>query len=75
MAINRKKIIDDMSRVMIKGDKNGMIEAFNVFVNQMPIEFWNNFADRLAMKTEPALMEATEYLLINAAHECGYHTT
>ena len=74
MAINRQKIIADLSKIEICGDENGMIEGFNVLVNQLPAKFWNTFADRLTHKVSPDLLEATEYLLYNAAHECGYHT-
>jgi hypothetical protein len=74
MAIDRKKIIADMSKIEIKGDDNGIIEGFGVFVNQLPADFWNGFANRLVAKVDPDLVEATEYLLVNAAHECGYHT-
>jgi len=31
-------------------------------------------ADRLTRKVDPEILEPTEYLLYNAAHECGYHT-
>jgi hypothetical protein len=74
MAIDRKKIISHLSKIKFTGDENGIIEGFNVFVNQLPANFWNGFADRLTRKVEPDMIEATEYLLINAAHECGYHT-
>jgi hypothetical protein len=74
MSINRKKIIDDLSKIEICGDENGLIEGFNVFVQQLPARFWNSFAERLTHKVSPDMLEATEYLLINAAHECGYHT-
>ena len=74
MAINRKKIIEDMSQIEIVGGENGLIEGFNVFVTQLPASFWNGFAERLTSKADPDMLEATEFLLINAAHECGYHT-
>jgi hypothetical protein len=74
MAINRKKIIEDLSKIKIIGDENGLIEGFNVLVQQLPANFWNGFAEKLTTKTEPEMMEATEFLLVNAAHECGYHT-
>ncbi len=74
MAIDRKKIIDDLSQLELNSDENGIIEGFNVLVTQMPAKFWNTFADRLTHKVEPELLEATEYLLYNAAHECAYHT-
>jgi len=74
MAINRQKIIDNLSKIEATGDENGLIDAFNVLVNQFPAKFWNSFAERLTGKTAPQLMEPVEYLLYNAAHECGYHT-
>jgi len=74
MAIDRKTIIDEMSKVKVVGDENGIIEGFNVLVQQLPASFWNGFAERLTSKTSPEMYEATEYLLVNAAHECGYHT-
>ena len=74
MAIDRKKIIDQMSKIEILPDENGVIEGYNVLVTQMPTTFWNAFAERLTAKTEDEMLEAKEYLLFNAAHECGYHT-
>ena len=74
MAINRAKIIDDLSKIQIVGNENGLIEGFGVLVNQLPTTFWNGFAERLSMKANPDLREATDYLLVNAGHECGYHT-
>jgi len=74
MAIDRKKIIEDLSKIKMIGDENGLIEGFSVLVQQLPANFWNSFAEKLTNKTEPEMMEATEFLLVNAAHECGYHT-
>lgn len=74
MAIDRKKIIESFSQIEFLPDENGLIESGNIFINQLPIDFWNSFAERLTAKTESDLLEAKEYLLYNAAHECGYHT-
>ena len=74
MAINRAKVIEDLSKIEIQGSENGLIEAFGVFVNQLPTNFWNSFAEKLSMKASEDLYEAAEYLLVNCAHECGYHT-
>lgn len=63
-----------MSKIKVVGDERGLIEGFNVYVQQLPGAFWNSFAERLTSKVDPALLEPTEYLLVNAAHECGYHT-
>lgn len=74
MAIDRKRIIDDLSQIEVVGNEEGLIPAFGVFVNQLPASFWNSFAERLTRKVPADLMEAAEFLLVNAAHECGYHT-
>lgn len=74
MAINRNKIIENLSQVRLLPNEKGLIEGFNVLLNQLPAKFWNGFAARLIGKTDPDLIESVEFLLINAAHECGYHT-
>lgn len=74
MAIDRKKIIQQLSQIQVLPDENGLIESFNVLVNQLPAEFWNAFAERLTSKATGDILEAKKYLLYNAAHECGYHT-
>ncbi len=74
MAIDRKKIIDQMSQIEVLPDENGIIEGYNVLVNQLPANFWNMFAERLTSQASEDMLESKEYLLYNAAHECGYHT-
>jgi hypothetical protein len=74
MAIDRKKIIDEMSKIRVLGNEEGLIPAFNVYVQQLPAEFWNGFARRIVNSVPEDLVEAAEALLVNAAHECGYHT-
>jgi hypothetical protein len=74
MAIDRKKIIEQMSQIEMLPDENGLIEGCNVLVNQLPAKLWNTFAERLTTRASADLLEAKEYLLYNAAHECGYHT-
>jgi len=73
-GVDRRRIIDALSRVEVVGNEQGLIPAFGVFVNQMPAVFWNSFAQRLIKKVDPDLVESAEWLLVNAAHECGYHT-
>lgn len=74
MAIDRQKIIDTLSNVAWTPNDKGLIEKCNVLITRLPNQFWNGFANRLVNKAPPDLVEATEYLLYNAAHECGYHT-
>ncbi|HNX97424.1 MAG TPA: hypothetical protein PKK12_07075 [Candidatus Aminicenantes bacterium] len=74
MAIQREKIIADMSKVKAAANPDGLIPAFNVLVNQLPADFWNEFSRTMVDSVEPGVREAIEGLLVNAAHECGYHT-
>ncbi len=74
MAIDRQKIIDSLSNLVWTSNDKGFFEKCNVLITRLPSQFWNGFADRLVNKAPPDLVEATEYLLYNAAHECGYHT-
>ncbi|MCK5795762.1 MAG: hypothetical protein KAI47_01155 [Deltaproteobacteria bacterium] len=74
MAIDRKKIIDEMSHMTVLPAENGLVEGFNVLVTQLPSSFWNSFSERLTSRSSVEMLEAKEYLLYNAAEECGYHT-
>lgn len=74
MAIDREKVIQDMSKVSVVGDEDGLIPAFGVFVNQLPADFWNSFAEKITKSVPEDLIEIAAGLLMNAAHECGYHT-
>lgn len=74
MAINRRKIIEQMSQIQVLPDDNGIIEGYNVLVTQLPADVWNSFAQRLTSSATEEMLEAKEYLLYNAAQECGYHT-
>ena len=74
MAIDRKKAIDAMAKVQVWANDEGLIPAFNVFITQLPASFWNSFSERLTRQVGPDLLDAAEYLLVNAANECGYHT-
>jgi len=74
MAIDRNQVIDAMSKVQAQSNDDGLIPAFNVLVTQAPTTLWNNFADLITNSVDPSLKPAAQYLLVNAAHECGYHT-
>lgn len=74
MSINRKTVIESLSKIDVGGNDEGLIPAFGVYVNQLPAMLWNSFAERLTRHVSEELTEAAEFLLVNAAHECGYHT-
>ncbi len=74
MTVQRDTVVKDLAKLHFTGDSNGLIEGFNVMVNQLPTAFWNNFSERMmAMVPESAKAEL-EADLINCAYECGYHT-
>lgn len=74
MAIDRNKIIDELSKISIIGNNDGIIDAYGVFMQQLPSSFWNNFSEKLTRSVPEDLLETAEWLLVNAAQECGYHT-
>lgn len=74
MAIDRKKVIESLSQIEVVGNEDGLIPGFNVYVNQLPAAFWNNFAEKLTRHVPEELLEAADFLLYNAGNECGYHT-
>jgi hypothetical protein len=74
MAIDRKKIIDSLSQLEVLGDETGLSPGYGVFLQQLPAMIWNSFAERLTRAVPKELQETAEWLLVDAAHECGYHT-
>ena len=74
MAIDRNKIIEELSKIEIRNDASGLIEGFGVFIQRLPAEIWTLFSERLTRNVPDEFVETAEWLLINAAHECGYHT-
>jgi hypothetical protein len=74
VSIDRKQIISAMSQIEVSGNDEGLIPGFNVFVNVLPANFWNSFAERLTRRVPADMQGVAEGLLVNAAHECGYHT-
>ena len=74
MAIDREKVISEFSKIEIAGNEEGMIPALGVYVQQLPTDFWNEFAMLMLTRVDEDLVESVEVMLERAAHECGYHT-
>ena len=74
MAIDRERIITELSKLDVHGDETGLISGFGVFIQRLPASIWTMFSERLTRLVPDELLETAEWLLINAAHECGYHT-
>lgn len=74
--IDRKKAIEELSKIKVKGGDNGLIEAFGVQVNFLPAFFWNGFTEKLLRATgnDDEKYKKVEVGLELAAAECGYHT-
>ena len=41
MTVMRDKVVEQLIDIEVKADDDGLIPAFNVLVNQMPVTFWN----------------------------------
>ncbi len=74
MAIDRDKIINEMSKTRLQANEEGLIPALGVYVQELPVAFWNRFAARMIKEMPPDLQGIVEDLLEQASHECGYHT-
>lgn len=74
MSFNRKKVIEDVSKIGVSNNEAGLIEAFGVYVNRLPTSFWREFGERIVTAVPEDLRSAAWHLLYNAGHECGYHT-
>lgn len=74
MTVMRDTVVKALADLKVQGDEDGLIPAFNVLVNILPITFWNNFAERLMEVVPDDKKEEAEEGLVRCAYECGYHT-
>lgn len=74
MAIDRERIIDELSKVEVKGDETGIIAGYGVLIQQLPAMIWTQFSEGLTRAVPSDLLESAEWLLVDAAQQCGYHT-
>ena len=74
MAIDRNKIIDEMSQLKVLGNEEGLIPALGVYVQQMPADFWNEFSARMFLSETGSVRQEIEAMLVLAARDCGYFT-
>ena len=74
--IDREKAIEQLSRINVQGNADGLIPSYNVLVNFLPVHFWNSFSEKILKKAlgDEALYNEVETGLERAAAECGYHT-
>ena len=44
MTVQRNIVVKKLAEIKVE-NKEGIIDAFNVLVNYLPVTFWNNFAN------------------------------
>jgi hypothetical protein len=74
MTVMREKVVESLASLKVENDEDGLIPAFNVLVNRLPVSFWNTFSERIMAATPPERKAEVEAGLLRAAYECGYHT-
>jgi hypothetical protein len=74
MTVLRDEVVSALAKIEVTGDEEGLIPAYGVLVNQLPVTFWNLFAERMRAAVPDSLQTALEHDLVNCAYECGYHT-
>jgi hypothetical protein len=70
----RDEVVKALADIEVQGDEDGLIPAYNVLVNLLPVSFWNTFAERLMGVVHQDQRAEAEAGLVKCAHECGYHT-
>jgi hypothetical protein len=74
MTVLRDEVVKALSKLEVVGDDDGLIPAYGVLVNQLPVTFWNLFAERMTAVVPAEGQEQLKKDLTNCAYECGYHT-
>jgi len=70
----RDNVVKALAEIKVQGDEDGLIPAFGVLVNQLPVAFWNTFAERITAAAGANHKTEVEDGLVRCAYECGYHT-
>jgi hypothetical protein len=74
MTVMRDEVVKALANIKVQGDEDGLIPAFGVLVNQLPVAFWNTFAERIRAAAPSEKKAEVEEGLVRCAYECGYHT-
>ncbi len=74
MTVMRDQVVEQLIDIEVKANDDGLIPAFNVLVNQMPVTFWNTVAERMMAATPAERKEEMKAALVRSGYECGYHT-
>jgi hypothetical protein len=74
VTVLRDDVVSALAKIEVKGDEDGLIPAYGVLVNQLPVSFWNLFSERIIEAVPDEKRKGLEADLVNCAYECGYHT-
>ncbi len=74
MTVMRDTVVKALADLQVRGNEDGLIPSFGVLVNQLPVDFWNMFAERIVAAAPKERLDEVEAGLVRAAYECGYHT-
>lgn len=74
MAVMRDKVVQALAGLTVQGDEDGLMPFFNVFINQLPVMFWNTFTERILDAAPMEKRSQIEKELVRCSYECGYHT-
>lgn len=74
MAIDEKMIIDNVSKMEIFGNENGLIPAFGVYLTNVSTTFYNKLSYEFIRTIGNEYSEEAKKILINIAWVCGYNT-
>ena len=73
MTVHRDVVVKNLADIKVESEE-GIIDAYNVLINQLPVTFWNNFAHRILEAVPEDKREEAKAGLVRCANECGYHT-
>jgi hypothetical protein len=74
MTVQRDIVVKNLAELEVQGNEEGLIPAFNVLVNLLPVSFWNMFTERILKAVPADRRQEAEDALVGCARECGYHT-
>jgi CRISPR/Cas system CSM-associated protein Csm2 small subunit len=74
MTVQRDVVVKQLAELEVQGDEEGLIPAFNVMVNLLPVSFWNMFTERIIEATPVERRKEVEDALVECALVCGYNT-
>ena len=73
MTVNRDVVVKNLAGIKVHSEE-GIISAFNVLINHLPVAFWNHFANRMVEAVSEERRDQLKAALVKCANECGYHT-